>query len=137
MTASRASVSCGVSEAVGSSKITTRWGTLSARANLHQLALCDGKRAYRDARVDRRAEPGQCLGGGGVHRPVVQHQSLPDFPSEMNVLRNGEIGREQDFLMNENDAARFGFRRVYQGALARLRSEHARRLAGDGRRGLS
>ena len=32
-----------------------------------------------------------------------------DFAAEENVLRDGEIRREQDLLVDEHDALRFGF----------------------------
>lgn len=49
-----------------------------------------------------------------AHGAVVHHGAPAYFAAEIDVLRHRQIGRQQYFLMHENNAAMFGIHRAAQ-----------------------
>ncbi len=126
-------VSTGVSEAVGSSKITTRWGTVSARAIWASCRWAIDSRST--GTVDRRidAEDFERLRRAPVHLPVVEPEAPPRFPAEEHVLGDGQIGREHDLLVHEHDSAAFCVDRPLELDRARRRASGRLGSAADAR----
>ena len=112
ITLSTASVSNGVSEAVGSSKITARCGTLRARAICTSWRWAIDSVETMAARIDVGAEPLQHLARPRVHGAVVDDEAARDLAADEDVLRDAQVRRQQDLLMDQDDAVVFGVDRA-------------------------
>ena len=105
MTLRTASVSKGVSDAVGSSKMTTRCGTFKARA------ICTSWRWAMDRRemtvVGSMSAPRAMhrFGRLPVHRTVVEDDAAPYLAAHEDVLGDRQMRREENLLVNQDDAA--------------------------------
>ncbi|MNS99667.1 hypothetical protein D3C72_1340750 [compost metagenome] len=75
--------------------------------DLRQLPLGNRQAADNGVRIDRTAKIGDRLAGAGAHGAVVHHGAPAYFAAEIDVLRHRQIGRQQYFLMHENNAAMF------------------------------
>ena len=83
-------------------------------ADLDELALGDRQAADDGVRVDPGAKLVEGLAGAGAHGAVVHHQAAAQLAPEVEVLRHGQVGGEQDFLVDEGDAALLRLRRTAQ-----------------------
>ena len=107
-------VSTGVSDAVGSSKMTIRCGDRQRAGDLRQLALRD--REPRDGFGHRGidAEDPHRLDRPSVHLVVVEGQPPPHFAAEKHVLGDRQVRRQHDLLVHQHDSAPLRVDRPFQ-----------------------
>src|SRR5450432_1158922 len=72
---------------------------------LDELTLRDGKTSYHYVRIDVGTEIAYCLTRAFVHCTIVDHHALGQLAAEIHILCDREIGREKDFLVNQDGAA--------------------------------
>ena len=76
-------------------------------SDLHELPVGDGEAADLPVRVDAGAELTQDGARPLAHGRVVDEAEAPDLAPEKEILRDRQVGGEQDLLVNENDALAF------------------------------
>ncbi len=81
---------------------------LERAGDLHELPLRDRKPRHGPAWLELRPERPHGLRGPAVHGAVVHHEPAPDLPPHEDVAGHREVGRQQDFLVDQHDPASLG-----------------------------
>ena len=80
--------------------------------DLDELLLGDNQPPYLGFRVGLQADSLHGGLGGGVHRAVVEEQPLLLLVAEEDVLGDGQVFGEVEFLVDQDDAFVLGFARI-------------------------
>jgi hypothetical protein len=84
--------------------------------DLHDLLVGDGQPAADPARVQPHAEPPEQRGRLAAHPPPVDAPPRPQWlPAHEDVLRDGQVGEQGRFLVDDRDPGVLGGRRAVQG----------------------
>src|SRR5690606_10925034 len=83
-------------------------------ANLDQLPLSQGQLADFILRVTMRPDGIEYFLGARDHGGIVDHQATSQLLTEEEVLGDGQIGRQKNFLMDEHYPGSFSRRCVME-----------------------
>src|SRR5215210_7696997 len=99
------STSAALSAEIGSSMISTRASCANAR-DLDDLLLTETQVADQGARVERLLEaPHQAGGDLALRLPVDQDAAPAALAGHEQVVRDAEIGKQAELLVDDHDAA--------------------------------
>ena len=100
-----------------------------ALGDLDQMLLGEGKIAAQDVDVDVESEAIEHRAGPPPHRGSVDEAEPSRLPAEVDVLRNGQVGKQRELLEDRGDARRARLRRAAEADFATVEGD----LAGIGR----
>ncbi|MNS87638.1 hypothetical protein D3C86_1169780 [compost metagenome] len=79
--------------------------------NLHHLTLGDGEATDHLVGVDINTQPVETALGVETQLLAVNEETATRFARKIDVLGNGKMRNEVEFLVNDGDAGGFGFQR--------------------------